>query len=414
VKLGSTAEFLIVNAAECEPLLHKDKELLAHRAEAVIAGADAAARLVQAQEAIFGIKEKYTELIDELSRRLPSRMRVVPIGDFYPAGDEVTLVYETVGRALQPGALPLSEGCVVQNVETLMNIGFGEPVVDKYLTVAGEVDHPLTVSVPVGTSFRDLLAPFRITTESFALVVGGLMMGRVERDLDAVITKCTGGVIVLPSDHHAVQTLLRSEDPHKVDLIAKASCDQCNYCTELCPRYLMGHPIRPETSMRNRMFDPGTNELVHTGSLFCCECNLCTMYACPEQLDPRGAAVIEKRLLRERGVKWQGEPTSVHPMAEYRKTPTARLIQKLGVAGYTNKGPLSELALRPERVRIPLSQHLGAPAVPAVTVGSEVERGALIGRANGHVSANIHASIKGTVAAVTEREVVIERRGVSS
>jgi Na+-translocating ferredoxin:NAD+ oxidoreductase RnfC subunit len=408
VKLSSPAEILVVNAAECEPLLHKDMEILARHADTVMAGVSAAMALARAREAIVGIKEKHHALIDDLSARLPSGVRIVTVGDFYPAGDEVTLVYETTGRALQPGKLPGSVGCVVQNVETLYNIGVGEPVTDKFLSIAGEVEQPVTLRVPIGISLRDLLALVTLTRADVALVIGGLMMGYVEDDWDRVVTKTTGGVIVLPSGHHTVRTLRRSKEPRQIDRIAKASCDQCSFCTELCPRYLMGHPIRPETSMRNRMYDLGDDALVNPGSLFCCECNLCTMVACPEDLDPRGAALIEKRILRERGVTWSGSDTSPHPMIAYRKVPTARLIQKLGVAGYRNEAPLSDVALLPARVAIPLLQHIGTPAEPTVRPGDRVRRGTLVGRATGRISANVHASIDGTVASVDPQRIVIE------
>jgi Na+-translocating ferredoxin:NAD+ oxidoreductase RnfC subunit len=408
VKLASRADLVVVNAAECEPLLHKDKEILAHHADIVMAGTAAAMAMVGAREAIVGIKNKHHALIEGLAEELPPGVRITPVGDFYPAGDEVTLVYETTGRSLQPGALPGSVGCVVQNVETLYNIGLGEPVTDKVLTIAGEVDRPVTVRVPIGISLRDLLAHVTLTRSDVTLVIGGLMMGYVEDDWERVVTKTTGGVIVLPDDHHAVRTLRRSKVPEQIDRIAKASCDQCSFCTELCPRYLMGHPIRPETSMRNRMYDIGDDTLVNPGSLFCCECNLCTMVACPEQLDPRGAALIEKRLLRERGTKWTGPETSPHPMNAYRKVPTARLIQKLGVAGYTNEAPLSDVAIVAARVTIPLSQHIGTPAEPVVRAGERVRRGALIGHATGRVSANVHASIDGSVTSVDSQRIVIE------
>ncbi len=54
----------------------------------------------------------------------------------------------------------------------------------------------------------------------------------------------------------------------------------------------------------------------------------------------------------------------------------------------------------PELVRIPMSMHIGAPATPVVKKGDEVFVGTLIGEASGFVSANIHASVSGTVSAI--------------
>lgn len=54
----------------------------------------------------------------------------------------------------------------------------------------------------------------------------------------------------------------------------------------------------------------------------------------------------------------------------------------------------------PERVVIPLSQHIGAPAVACVAKGDKVKTGQLIAKASGFVSANIHSSVSGTVASL--------------
>lgn len=54
----------------------------------------------------------------------------------------------------------------------------------------------------------------------------------------------------------------------------------------------------------------------------------------------------------------------------------------------------------PDVVNIPLSQHIGAPAVAKVAKGDKVLVGQLIAEAGGFMSANIHASVSGTVTAV--------------
>ena len=54
----------------------------------------------------------------------------------------------------------------------------------------------------------------------------------------------------------------------------------------------------------------------------------------------------------------------------------------------------------PAQVRILMSQHIGAPAKALVKKGDEVFVGTKIGEAGGFVSANIHSSVSGTVAAV--------------
>ncbi|MCP5021379.1 MAG: hypothetical protein GY930_06345, partial [bacterium] len=160
VKAQARAEIVIVNAAECEPLLHKDKELLTHYQAGVLEGLRQLMGAVGARRGIVAIKEKYATRIDALEKALVDepRIEVARLGDFYPAGDEVITIFETTGRVVPPGGLPLDVGCVVSNVETLLNMARGEVVTHKYLTVAGLVPEPVTVRAPLGIRFKDLLA----------------------------------------------------------------------------------------------------------------------------------------------------------------------------------------------------------------------------------------------------------------
>ncbi len=63
--------------------------------------------------------------------------------------------------------------------------------------------------------------------------------------------------------------------------------------------------------------------------------------------------------------------------------------------------PIAEVK-PPERVVIPLSQHLGAPCKPFVTIDQEVKKGELIGEPTGFVSAPVHSSVSGKVIAIGE------------
>ena len=409
IKLNARPEFIIVNAAECEPLLHKDMQILTHFAEVFLKGLDEIISITGAKSAIIGIKGKHKKVIQMLKPMIGGKVSICELGDFYPAGDEVTLVYLTTGRVIQPAQLPISQGCVVQNVETIYNIGVNKPVVEKFFTVAGEVKKPLTIKVPIGTTYEEVLSKFEITTRNYIIRDGGMMMGKVTTDLSTVVTKRTGGLIILPVDHNSAVMYKRYETKESTVRNAKASCDQCSFCTELCPRYLLGHPVRPETAMRNTMFNAKGDMRVHLGNSLCCECNLCTMFSCPEGLDPRGATVIEKRAVLSSGQKWEGLPVGPHPMMEYRKVPTKKLMQRLGIAKYNNVGPLEDIRINPKMVRIPLAQHIGAPAEAVVSDGTVVQKYDLIASAKGNVSANVHASISGKVTMVNDKEIVIER-----
>jgi electron transport complex protein RnfC len=61
-----------------------------------------------------------------------------------------------------------------------------------------------------------------------------------------------------------------------------------------------------------------------------------------------------------------------------------------------------QISKPPQRVVIPLSQHLGAPCKPIVSINQEVKRGELIGEPTGFVSAPVHSSVSGKVIAIGE------------
>ncbi|MBI5434603.1 MAG: 4Fe-4S dicluster domain-containing protein [Planctomycetes bacterium] len=409
-KLERAVDTVIMNAAECEPLLHKDKELLRRFMAPILDGMQLAMRQVGALRGIVGIKNKYKDLIHELELACaPRGLEVHALGDFYPAGDEFITVYETTKRVIPPGGLPGDVGCLVTNVETLLNVALDRPVTHKYLTIAGDVKEPVTVCAPVGASFGDVLRAAGVAPESVAhVLVGGVMMGKLSRGMDEVVTRTTGGLLCFPAEHILPRRYLA--DAPARDKIGKSACDQCSFCTEMCPRYLIGHPVEPHIAMRGLGFNMVGESLI-LGSQFCCECNLCSLYACPEDLFPKDACADNKVTMRAKKLQHPDtgkKDVRPHSMQEYRHVPLSSLIKKLGLSAYRNVGPLVDIAWDLDEVRIPLKQHVGAPAVACVQVGQRVEVGQPIGRAPEGLGVAVHASMRGFVASVGE-SIVIRR-----
>ncbi|WP_404377652.1 electron transport complex subunit RsxC [Vreelandella aquamarina] len=76
----------------------------------------------------------------------------------------------------------------------------------------------------------------------------------------------------------------------------------------------------------------------------------------------------------------------------------------------SNQAPLRTAPL-PDVVTLPLAQQTGKAALPCVNVGDAVKTGTLVARRDGMVSANLHASVSGTVAAITDSAIVINSDG---
>jgi len=417
VKLSAQADTVLINAAECEPLLHKDKEILRHFPEDVLAGLAVAIECVGAERGIIGIKEKYVDVIEQLRPRLAGNMEIAPLPDAYPAGDEFILVYEVLRRVVPPGGIPLHVGAVVMNVETARNVARAAeaPVTETFLTVAGAVAGPVTLCVPVGAAMSACVAAAGGATCSTPnYVVGGVMMGSLEDDHDAPVDKTTGGIVVLPDEHVVVRR--RRQNWKQIARIGRSACDQCSFCTELCPRWLLGHPIEPHRAMRSLGFNL-VGEANVRGTAYCCECNLCSLYSCPEDLDPKNVCTQNKRRLAAEKARWENPPLNARRPELHlnnRRAPTRRLMQKLGLTGFANVGPLTKASVTADRVGIKLKQHVGAPCEPTVRVGDTVRTGAVVGRppvtdGKPALGAPVHASIDGRIAAVEDGIVWIEK-----
>jgi Na+-translocating ferredoxin:NAD+ oxidoreductase RnfC subunit len=418
-KLASRAgappvDTVIANGAECEPLLHKDAELMAGHAAQIVEGLRLAMTAVGAERGIIGLKSKHADAIAAF-RPLVAGTSIVlfELGDFYPTGDEYILVYETTGRLIPTAGLPLDVACLVSNVESLRNLAVavqGDPVTRKMVTVAGAVERPFTGWVPVGVDLKWLVEQAGGASQAdVAYYVGGVMMGKLQRDDTLPVTKTTAGVIVLPGDHQLVR---RAETPEPVKhQIGKSACDQCTYCTELCPRYLLGHELEPHKVMRGLLFSlAGEESWNHWGTL-CCECGLCTMLACPEDLFPREACQQAKATLLPAGKGRFGPretpaPLHPHPMYESRRTPLKQLVQRLGLRPFDGLAPLRESGPLPAHLTLPLKQHAGAPATPRVQAGQSVRLGELLADMDGDdLGAALHAPADGRVTAISEGRI---------
>lgn len=415
-KIDKKADTIILNCAECEPLLKVHRQLLQIYSYEIMSALQVIADTVGVNYIIIAVKEAYTKTVDSVKSNQSSfpKIKLNLLKETYPMGDEVMLIYETIQKVVPPGCIPLDVGVVVFNVETVLNVYYAinkqEPVVLKYLTIAGEVQNPITVKVPIGITVEDAVnLAGGISIEDPAYLMGGPMTGNVVNPYD-VITKTTNAILVLPKNHYVILQKLANTS---IDMKrAMASCCQCEMCTDLCPRNLLGHPITPHMFMRAAT--SGTTQdlepFLHT--MFCCSCGVCELYACPQGLAPRKLITEYKNGLRKKGVAIPKDITlkSINSMREYRAIPMERLTGRLDLSIYNLAAPLQEEVARFDKVKINLSQHIGAKAVPIVKRSDRVKVGDIIAKAEeGKLSLPVHASIEGEIIEVNEEFIIIRQ-----
>ncbi|MDY2754512.1 4Fe-4S dicluster domain-containing protein [Dorea sp. YH-dor226] len=414
-KLNENAETIILNCAECEPLLRLHRQLLEKHAREIVETFYMMGQAMGSKDIVIGIKKAYKAAIEALTSVIGDYegVRLGLLDEVYPAGDEVVLIYEVTGKVVNPGGIPIQSGVAVFNVETVYNvyraIKKNTPVVDKLVSVVAEVNNPVTVRVPLGCTIEEVVKlAGGVKIKDPVYFIGGPMMGYIGTASQPV-TKTTNAVLVLPEDHLIIK---KKRSKASIDLKrAAASCCQCTMCTDLCPRNRLGHPIEPHKFMRAATCKDIQDTDAFINTMFCSSCGLCEMYSCMQGLSPRSLMAEYKAGLRAHGIKPpQGVvPKPVGEEREYRKVPMERLMARLDLTKYNSEAPLNDEVADMKKVRILLSQHIGAPASPIVNVGDKVEAGQMIAQPGNGLSVAIHASISGTVTEVSEKYVVIEK-----
>lgn len=414
VKLSAKAEYLLVNGAECEPLLRVDQELMHDQAVELVEGLRVAMEIVGAEKGVICLKKKYKAAIKTLEAVIQNEEKITLhlLDSVYPAGDEQYIVYSATGRIVPEGGIPLNVGVIVANVETLINVHLarlGKAVTEKYVTIAGAVRQPKTLCVPVGTPLSLLIEACGGTLhERYRVIDGGPMMGKLLDSNETWVKKQSKGYIILPEDAALIRS--KSKDMNRMLKEAKTSCCHCNLCTEVCPRNLLGHNIHPAKLMRVASY--GTLGEKHASldeAYLCCECGLCEI-ACVMNLQPWKLNKLLKNQLQAAGVKNsnKNQNPEAHPYYDYRSYPVKKLIMKLELTEYDLPAPIVEMDKQPAKVRIFSSQHIGAPGILGVNLGDRVEAGQLIYKApENALGADIHASISGKITCVESNYVEI-------
>ncbi len=421
VKLQARVDTVLANGSECEPLLQSDKTLIKLHADQVIEGLKLARQATGATNGVVAVKGHSEDVVAALESSLKneSHIRLHKLRNYYPAGDEFLTVYDVTGRIIPEGGLPLHVGVVVCNVLTLAQITqavSGKAVTERWVTVAGEVNKPCVVQVPIGTTYQEIIRLAGGLTDSNAVLIdGGPLMGALVSDARAGIAKTTSGVLALPKESLVVRQ--KTLTTGQMVKLSKAACCQCFRCSDLCPRNLLGHAIFPHKTMRTIDYNVSEPTENITSAFLCSQCGVCETIACDSMLlSPKKIYAEYRKELVKRGVKnpHTKKVERVNSAFEDRKVSVDMVLKKLNLSRY--KADVAHLGFQDaQHVMIPIGKHVGVKSVPVIRVNQQVNKGDLVAAcptvgANGNspvLGANYHASISGKVIDVNENFIEI-------
>lgn len=269
LKPEQKCEYLIINAAECEPYISTDNRLAIEQTEQCMIGIEIALIASGADQAVIGIEDNKPEAIAKLVEAANGheKIRVQPLRIKYPQGAEKQLINAITGRCVPNGALPISVGCIVNNLTTMYSlyqaVQKNKPLVQTFTTVSGKsvpADKCRNFLVRIGTPIRDIMDAVGIPEDTGKIISGGPMMGKAITNLNAYATKGMSSLLFLNE---------AEASRGKV-----SNCLRCGKCVSACPMGLEPYKLHAFTELKR--FD----DCEKNGIMNCIECGCC-QFTCP-------------------------------------------------------------------------------------------------------------------------------------
>ena len=284
-------QYIIVNAAECEPYLTSDYRRILEETDKLIDGLKIVLQIFKQAKGYIAVEDNKPDAIKLLTERTASeeRIEVKTLKTKYPQGGERCLIYATTGRKINSSMLPADAGCIVHNVDTIVSIYNAvmekKPLTRRIVTVTGDaVKNPRNFLVYVGTPYTELVeAAGGFVSEPEKIISGGPMMGFAMYSLNVPVTKNTSSLLAFTHD-----TVKDNEE---------SACIRCGRCGDVCPENLL--PAKLTTLARRGAMD----DFVKNFGMECVECGCCS-YICPAKRQlTQSIKAMRKMVMAERRKK---------------------------------------------------------------------------------------------------------------
>ena len=288
----SRIDYLIINGAECEPYVTSDTYTMSYRAGDMKIALKALANYMGISRVIIGIEANKPQAIKKMKEMAAEldeiSVSVKALPAIYPQGGEKVLIYNTTGREVPTGKLPIDVGCIVLNCTTLAEIGkyleTGIPLVSKCVTIdGGAIAQPTLAIAPIGTPLTELFAfAGGLKEEPAKIIYGGPMMGIAIADAALPVIKNTNSVLALTKK--------------EVALPKTTACLRCGACADACPLRLT--PFLLAKAFKNKDAEALEELSLNT----CMECGCCS-FICPANRPLVQTNKLAKAFLREEKAK---------------------------------------------------------------------------------------------------------------
>lgn len=288
---GKTCRYIMLNGCECEPFLTSDHRTMAEHPEAVVDGIRILNYHIKAEKAFIGIEDNKPDAIKILKEKAAASdfpIEVVPLKVKYPQGAEKMLITAILDKEVPSGKLPLDVEVLVSNVSSIAALSDwfrqGKPLIERVVTVTGPaIKRPANVLVPIGTSMREVVRHCGgVNSQELRMLLGGPMMGMVQRSLDIPVVKGTSGMLMLTGE--------------EVGMMDEYSCIRCGRCVDACPMFL--NPSTLGMLAKKGLWE----EMEENYVMDCFECGSCS-FVCPSNIPLVQSFRVAKGILRERQAK---------------------------------------------------------------------------------------------------------------